>query len=584
MRITKIHIENVKGIKNEEFNFELIPNKPNIFVAPNGYGKSSFAIAFDSLKRDRIELEDNNYHLDMKTNTPSLQLSYTDGTTSKCLVADSSKNFISKDFDCFVINSKVMAKATKIRIGSNVIAKSSLEISPIVLINTIPKKFEFNYNLKTIKSDFGVNGKILSDISAIIKSSKIIENIISNVDLKLFGLKRNGLKLEEIIRAINGISGTSDYIKDYIECNFLVNFKTFTELSQMSEIILPTLKTKNYLETESFLAAIQIVKVYLSSPTDFNKALKYLEYLGEKKYYEEILNGYNTTRHKILPREDKKSGSLIIEFPKATQISNGQRDVLTFITLLMKAKKNFKKKNCILVIDEIFDYLDDANLISFQYFITSIIDEMKGKDKNFFPILMTHLDPLYFNHFCFNKHKLKVFYLKDIPNSSNQNLVKLIRNRELTSIKLPLSKYYFHYHPSSIDLSSEFTSESLSIPWNTSDKFNTMIKDNIDMYLNGISGYDPLAVCFAVRLKIEELLYNSIVVGVNKDDFINIHGTKNKLEYCESLGLVVPEIYYLLGIIYNDNLHLRNDKDIAKPLAIKLENLTIRLMIRSIFA
>ena len=38
---------------------------------------------------------------------------------------------------------------------------------------------------------------------------------------------------------------------------------------------------------------------------------------------------------------------MVIEWPKAYNISNGQRDILTFITLLVKARKSFKKENCI---------------------------------------------------------------------------------------------------------------------------------------------------------------------------------------------------------------------------------------------
>ena len=70
MKIKSIEITNVKGIGNHSFDLDLVPNKPNILVAPNGFGKSSFAIAFESLKRDKIELENNNYHLKKDTNLP----------------------------------------------------------------------------------------------------------------------------------------------------------------------------------------------------------------------------------------------------------------------------------------------------------------------------------------------------------------------------------------------------------------------------------------------------------------------------------------------------------------------------------
>ncbi|MDO9511112.1 MAG: hypothetical protein Q7J34_05095 [Bacteroidales bacterium] len=61
MNIISVEITNVKGIGNRLFQLDLQPNKPNILVAPNGFGKSSFALAFDRLKRDKIELGDKEY-------------------------------------------------------------------------------------------------------------------------------------------------------------------------------------------------------------------------------------------------------------------------------------------------------------------------------------------------------------------------------------------------------------------------------------------------------------------------------------------------------------------------------------------
>jgi hypothetical protein len=275
---------------------------------------------------------------------------------------------------------------------------------------------------------------------------------------------------------------------------------------------------------------------------------------------------------------------LIVEWPKAHEISNGQRDVLSFITLLMKAKRNFRNRNCILIIDEIFDYLDDANLISFQYFVTKMIEEMKLIGKNFFPILMTHLDPLFFNHFCFNRHKIKVVYLKNVPYHSNPNLINLIRKREDLSIKNEVDKYFFHFEPNSIDISTAFENLSLPSTWGHSNRFHRFISDEITKYLNDQTDYDPLAICFGVRVKIEELIYRLIMDPVKKASFLSEHGTKKKLEYCETIGISIPEEYYLLGIIYNDRLHWRDGIENVKPVAIKLENLTIKNLIREIFS
>ena len=65
----------------------------------------------------------------------------------------------------------------------------------------------------------------------------------------------------------------------------------------------------------------------------------------------------------------EKNGELILEFPKAETISNGQKDVLTFAAELMIFKASINKdKKYLLIIDKVFDYLDDANTLAAQYY------------------------------------------------------------------------------------------------------------------------------------------------------------------------------------------------------------------------
>lgn len=93
-----------------------------------------------------------------------------------------------------------------------------------------------------------------------------------------------------------------------------------------------------------------------------------------------------------------------------------------------------------------------------------------------------------------------------------------------------------------------------------------------------------MAICFGVRIKIEELVYNTIPDAENKRIFIeDTNGTKNKLNFAQSIGIDIPESYFLLGIIYNTSLHLSDGQDVSKPLGLKLENNTIKQMIKSIF-
>jgi hypothetical protein len=582
MKIKSIEITNVKGISNETFQLDLNPNKPSILVAPNGFGKSSFGIGFNSLGRDKINLDEKHNHNNDSSNLPEIKINIQDSACQSILIANSTSNSISEVFDVFVINSQLMSKATKMRIGSNVIVKSSLEISPTVLVPTIPKKIEFGYHFADAKRSFGSNGKILQDISSMIYCAPAIWQVVTEVPLHKFNQVKvlksiNGAKDE-----INDLEGTADQIRNWLNTHKIGDYSSISELEQLASIInsydFPFLE----LSIDSYLAALQFIELFKQLGNDFKKAVNYLFYLDEKSFYEKILADFNTTRYQIKPKEDKKSG-LIVEWPKAHEISNGQRDVLSFITLLMKAKRGFKKQNCILIIDEIFDYLDDANLISFQYFITDMIEEMKKSGKNFFPILMTHLDPMYFNHFCFNRHKLKVCYLKPVPQTANPNLLKLIRNREDSSIEASTDVHYFHFHPDSVNLSTEFTALGLPSTWGDSTRFHQMITGETQKFLNDQDDYDPLAICFGVRVRIEELLHNKILDPNHRQEFIDKHGTKKKMEYCEEIGIEVPEIYYLLGIIYNDRLHWRNGIDIVKPIALKLENITIKKMIKEIF-
>lgn len=100
MNITGITIENIKGIKRHHFKFTLYPNKPNILVAPNGFGKSSFAIAFASLHESKIILDEKDYHLGDGALTPKIEIST---STGKCLSADNTMNDISGEFDVLLL-------------------------------------------------------------------------------------------------------------------------------------------------------------------------------------------------------------------------------------------------------------------------------------------------------------------------------------------------------------------------------------------------------------------------------------------------------------------------------------------------
>jgi len=584
MNISTIEITNIKGIGKKLFKLDLVPNRPNILVAPNGFGKSSFAIGFDSLKSNKIELDEKHYFNKIIGNRPALSLTLTNGVT---LIADDTQNTITDYFDVFVIKNQTEPKSVVQTIpGRPAFAKTSLDIIPTVLIQTIPAKIDFYYNSATMKAAFGINGsKILNNISKLFTCGALFNKIENEVDFSRFVLKNYRSTFDSCYPQINLQTGTGNTIKSWIVTNILPSFQGLDEFAKLSNIISSFGFPEIVDEVDAYLTAWQIITVKNNMGVNFKKACKYLYYLDEKEDCTNTIASFNPVKDRFDIKPKAEGNSLVVRWPKAHEISNGQRDILTFIALLLKSRRNFKKQDCILVIDEIFDYMDDANLITFQYYISTFIDEMKRQKRRIFPILLTHLDPLFFNHFCFNDTKIKVNYLKEINIKSNQSILKLIYKREDTSIKSSVDAYYFHYHPTinTIDLTPEFKALKLNLAWAKPEIFLKTINREVRRYLIENDIFDPLAICFGVRIQIEKLVYDKIPDPANKTAFIDKNGTKNKLHFAQSIGIHLPETYFLLGIIYNTSLHLEEGRDISKPLGLKLENGTIKQMILNIF-
>lgn len=583
MNIKTIEITNIKGIGHKLFTLDLVPNRPNILVAPNGFGKSSFAIGFDSLRSNKIELDDRHYYLKVNSNRPVLTLTLTTGET---LVADNTQNTISDYFDVFVINNQTEPKSVVQSFGGRSFAKTSLDILPTTLIQTIPAKIPFEYNSATMKSTFGANGsKLLNNISNLFNCGHLFFRIEREIDFTRFGLKLYRQTFDSTFPTINEQKGTGNSIKGWIQSNILPEFQALDEFRKLADIITSFGFGEIQDEVDAYLTAWQILSVKEKMGVNYKKACKYLYYLDEKDDCTKTIESFNPVKDRFDIKPKVEGNSLVVKWPKAHEISNGQRDILTFIALLLKSRLNFKKKDCILVIDEIFDYMDDANLITFQYYVSTFIDEMKRQKRRIFPILLTHLDPLFFNHFCFNDTKIKVSYLKEPNIKSNQNILKIIYKREDASIQSQVDAYYFHYHPTidTIDLKNEFKELKLNVDWAKPEKFFQKVFREVRRYLFETDAFDPLAICFLVRVQIEKLVYNLIPDPANKTNFINTNGTKNKLHFAQRIGIHIPETYFLLGIIYNTSLHLSEGHDISKPLGLKLENGTIKQMIRNLF-
>ena len=578
-KLNSISIKYVKGINDVKFILELYPNKPSILVAPNGFGKTSIACAFNSLQKNKIELNDKDYHCNNESNLPQVCIE----KEKQNYLANIDSNNISDVFDISVINDLVIAKATKRNMGGFTHASASLELKNIVLISSVPEKVDFEYSSSYVKEKYGRNSKVLPNLQKqILNNLEFMYLFSKQIAYSVFKKKREYLNpINSIIELINTKNDTASNLLAWIKDEVFDKFIDIPSLNNLAQLINKTVEPDI---VKSHLLAMQLADLTLDK--NFKKALHYKLYLKDKIFYNNLLSNINTTRFKLEVKEKRKSKQnatkkLLIEFPPVYGISNGQRDIISFIVQIQKARQKFQKKHCILIIDEIFDYLDDANLVAFQYYITLLIEEFKKQNRYIYPFLLTHLDPFYFRHFCFNRHKMQIRYLAATTSHITSIFLNLVKNRNNEKICNEVSKHHFHYHPENINLEKAFFELNLRKKWAKSHQFYEILEEEINKYLLDHE-YDPVAVLLGCRIQIEKNAYNKLP-NDKKNDFLLTHKTKSKLEFCEDNTIQLPETYYLLGIIYNDDLHWRNNRDYETPLYSKLENLTIKNMISEVF-
>jgi predicted ATP-binding protein involved in virulence len=140
-RIDSIKIKNIKGIDDKTFDLNIIPDKPSIIVAPNGFGKSSITAAFKSLNSRRIDLGAYDCHMNDETLAPELELDVVfKDNTKTTLKADKNSNSIHSIFDVFVINNQLIPKSVKKNQGRFTSVTTTMEVEPVVLIDKIIAK------------------------------------------------------------------------------------------------------------------------------------------------------------------------------------------------------------------------------------------------------------------------------------------------------------------------------------------------------------------------------------------------------------------------------------------------------------
>lgn len=574
MKILKIIIKNVRGIQNLDINFKpgLFANKPSLIVAPNGSGKSSMAMAFKWLNRNRMKLDDKNAFNDDITNHPFLQI---EADEPAIYVADKDKNTISSKFGIYVINVGLKARGAGVH-GGIAMGTSKIVVDPIVLLNKIPSKPD-------LTDDFVKR----IDISQYPPKTFIsITNYINNLAMLDELNLKNTLVTDKQFNSLRDIVENTDVTG----LGFIsARRKILSLLEDQSQKIknfkyLIDLLAKHYPRTDR--AHIVISAFRLLTYIRFNKSkieqnFEYLDSKRKSKIINDKLKALPKTWKDIKPQ--KVNDKIIVDIGDAQKISNGERDLSVFLCHLIKAEANLTKGVNILIIDEVFDYLDDANLMVAQYEINKLIEKVKHEGKDIFPIILTHINPCYYKGYAFSD--LKVYYLKDMarPRASD-NILKLINIRAANKDENEeISKYLFHFHPTYPNKLSD------KIPineWINPLTFKKYCNNQLSIYLGDEKSdeFDPLGVCIALREKIEKYCFDKITSQANKDAFVKVNGTKNKIEFTKRLGIEVPELFSILGNLYNNPLHStdKSQISIAQTLYSRMNNNHIRDMVKEL--
>ena len=587
-KIKSISIENVRGISSAKFVFdtpEMLGNKFHLLIAPNGFGKSSFAGAFSSLKPRSLKLPLSLLHKENEVNKAKLEITYSIDGVDKTVSADGENNDISRIFSVAVINSKLKPRAVA-KTGFQQFAKAtaSLIIEPIILFDKIPKKPNRTFAISEFKKTFGSSGKILTNIQPFLDNDLVLSSILSLSSIGRFTQKAVWKKIEPIVFDINAQTGTVDQILTWVGENKLSELQSIPELNSIATLFVDF---QDLSEVDRYLIAYQFALAYKEDAKLLHDHLTWRSYLSGKKRCEDLLKGVNSNPAWIAVSIKETKGKLVAEFPEATKMSNGQRDLLSFVAQLMKAEFQLSGARAILIIDEVFDYLDECNLLAAQFHTSRFIERFKSTGAEIFPLFLTHLNPDIFKHSALGLGKKdirKVHFLDKASDSSRKvGIAAMVKLRDEVDLKPYIGKYFFHYHPENCNQEALFKVRGLKETWGKSHNFYAYVFKEFVKYRSGEGEADFVAACVAARIAIEKHAFDQLQAsGQSRFTDYFIKGTSEKLDFVEQLGGTVPESHRLLGLLYNDILHHKENFDYISAIVSKMKNPAIRGMMSEI--
>lgn len=590
--ITNISIKNIKGYGNPAMSIdvELKTNKVNILYAPNGSGKSSLATAFASLLPHSLKVEkENMYH---KDDTLEAELRVT--LDNDVLVANKEKNEIASRLNVYVINAGLTPGTTQHNMGKFTSVSGYLDISDVELVSSIPPDVRPIYRITDIRRAFGVNGKILPNL-AIFQDRAFWRDIEDNGKLLTSFYQAKGRRqlVDEVIAHIAILKGREDIVVGQIDEGWFDSLENNDVYCSIKSVFSKYVNGNTSLA--NFILIFQLLFFWDNNKNAIRKANKRTNYEKYREHVDRNLSLLDLTWKQI--HTEETDGKLIVHFPQADEISNGQRDIVTFVAKMLKFQPSINDgKEHMLIIDEVFDYLDDANVIAAQCFLTNFLN--LGANRLYLCIL-THLNPYTFKNYIFTDRKINHVYLFNTRPTANPEMKAFIAFRQgldrkdavQSTLYDKLSHDLFHYNPIKVDYFTDINAlkqnQHLKPTWGRTTVLHGVLIDEINKYLSGEAVYDPYAVALAVRLRVEKIMYEELPSQDLKDGMVDVCMTKNKMKYCADNGCEMPEVFNIVNAIHNEADHLSYDvaydRYVEKPMVYKLQNHSIQAIIAHLF-
>lgn len=569
MAIFKFNIKNIKCFDGNDhiFSLELHPTKINYVVAPNGWGKTSFASAFRFLNA-RLEVPVEFKHKKQKRNNPSSVSLKIDNEPE--YTADGRSNRISPRITPVVINSRVYATDVTQQVNNRTFTDPVEKVLDVVAYNGVPDSNVLPYNYDAMCRLMPRKGRIMPNIRSELSRPEFRKALgKAFAEIQHLNTHSNvNNRVSDTINVLEALQG------QYRTLHRNVNDNNFSKIKNLLHYIRFKDSFRDWYtsflgnapqELDYFLLFVQLNEIYNRNYNDIKDAARRVAYEGYKERIDAELASVKCPWKSASTIVD--NDKLLIRFPLVNEISNGQRDIATFFTQLLLFRLNRESgKDYLLIIDEVFDYLDEANYLAAQYMLSQILKD-DVENSTVYTILLSHRERNELGAYVMGKIMSRPQYLtgyKPVPDGRLKHFIgyRLWLNKgdqAKQDLYKDLSNYYFHFNPDNRDLTADIVANpkanyAVPIVFQEKRSFYQYLIEEVNKYLSN-QDFDPYAVCIATRLCIEKTMYNELEVA-DRPQFLAENETLEKNKYCIEHNVTLPDSQVMIVSLVNEAGHL----------------------------